>query len=102
MAIERELQWRQYAENFEQEQKKILLALSSKKWLWRTFENLQAITKLDYNQLNQGLTELFEDKLIRGSYIRNTGTPIFGLTERVGDESIRTRGSKWFNKLRNR
>ena len=91
MTIDRELKWRQHAQDFDEDQKRILLALSSKKWLWRTFENLQAITKLGYDELNRGLVELFEDGLVRGSFSRRTAAPIFGLSERVGSSSKRAR-----------
>ena len=92
MTIERKLQWRQFAENYDEGQKRILLGLSSKKWLWRTFENLQAVTKLDNDVLTHGLAEFIEEGLVRGSINRRTGSPIFGLSERVGSSSNRPRG----------
>lgn len=91
MTIDRNLQWRQFAENYDEGQKRILLGLSSKKWLWRSFENLQAVTKLDYDGLTHGLAELIEEGLVRGSINRRTGSPIFGLSERVGKSLNRAR-----------
>ena len=102
MTIERNLRWRQFAENFNDESKRILLGLSSKKWLWRTFENLQAVTNLDYDALNHALAELIEEGLVKGSINRRTGSPIFGLSERVGSSNIGAHRNRSFGKINNR
>lgn len=94
MTIDRKLQWRQFAHNYDDGHKRILLGLSSKKWHWRTIENLQAVTKLDYDVLTHGLAELIEEGLVRGSINRRTGSPIFGLSERVGNPSKRAKRSQ--------
>ena len=102
MTIERNLQWRQFAENYHEGQKRILLGLSSKKWLWRTFENLKAVTKLDYDTLTHELAELIEEGLVRGSINRRTGSPIFGLSERVGSATYRPHRNRLFGKISDR
>ena len=84
MAIDRDLKWRQHHQDFGDEQRKILLALSSKKWLWRTFESLQVVTRLSDDSLGSGLNDLIEQNLVKGSVSRRTSEPIFGLLERVG------------------
>ena len=84
MTIEKRLLWRQHAGDFDTEQKRILLALSSKKWLWRTLDSLSMVTRLSDQDLNSGLGDLMELGLIKGSFIRKTREPIFGLSERVG------------------
>lgn len=84
MAIDRQLKWRQHVEDFGPDQRKILLALSSKKWLWRTFESLQKVTRLSDDALGWGLDELLDQGLVEGSVYRRTREPIFGLIERVG------------------
>jgi RIO-like serine/threonine protein kinase len=84
MTIERRLRWRQHAGDFDTEQKRILLALSSKKWLWRTLESLQSVTRLEYEDLSERLADLIENGLVKGSVNRRNGEPIFGLSERVG------------------
>lgn len=87
MTIEKRLRWRQHAGNFDADHKRILLALSSKKWLWRTLDSLRSVTRLEDEYLSKGLADLIENGLVKGSVNRRTGEPIFGLSERVGDRS---------------
>ena len=84
MTIDRKLQWRKFADQFDTEERKILLALSTKKWLWRTLDNLGGVTRLTQEDLDWRLAELIERGLVKGSVNRRTGEPIFGLSERVG------------------
>ena len=84
MTIEKRLRWRREADDFDTEQKRILLALSSKKWLWRTLDNLRSVTRLSDADLALGLDELIDRGLVRGSFNSRTREPIFGLLERVG------------------
>ena len=84
MAIDKDLKWRQHHEDFGPEQIKVLLALSNKKWLWRTFESLQKVTRLSDDGLGLGLDDLLEQGLVKGSVNHRTREPIFGLIERVG------------------
>ena len=84
MAFERKLEWRQHPEVYDLVQKKILLGLSSRKWLWRTFDSLQKVTRLPADDLGFSLDELINWGLVKGSVNHRTREPIFGLTERVG------------------
>ena len=102
MMFERNLDWRKFAENYGEDYKRILLGLSSKKWLWRTFDNLLAVTKLDHDTLTHGLAELIEDGMVTGSINRRTGAPIFGLSERVGLRTSRRSSRGLFEKFSNR
>ncbi len=88
MTIDNTLRWRRKAGDFDTEQKKILLALSSKKWLWRTLDNLRSVTRMSDKDMALGLGELIDRGLVRGSFNRRTREPIFGLLERVGGVNI--------------
>lgn len=94
MTIERRLRWRQRAGDFDTEQKRILLALSSKKWLWRTFQSLKSVTRLEIEDLSDRLAVLIDDGLVKGSVNRRDGEPIFGLSERVGGPNPMQRQSQ--------
>ena len=87
MTIDRKLMWRKHSEDFEDDAKRILLALSNKKWLWRTLESIQRATGLSHESLVENLAQLFERGLVKGSVQKATREPIFGLSERVGGRS---------------
>lgn len=87
MTIDKTLQWRQIADQFDIEERKILLALSTKKWLWRTLDNLGMVIHMAQEDLDPRLADLIERGLVKGSVNRRTGEPIFGLSERVGGVS---------------
>ncbi len=83
--VNRSLRWRSHANEFDADEKRILLALSHQKWAWRTLENLQAVTRLDSDVLEEKLDGLIRNRLVKGSiYKPNTSNarPIFGLVER--------------------
>ncbi len=86
------LKWRGQPENYEPDQRKILLALSNKRWLWRTLESLQRATRLQSPELTEGLKELMDVGLVRGSVSRGRREPIYGLVERVGPGRARKIG----------
>ncbi len=87
--IDRSLNWMLRAHQFDDIDRKILLGLSHKKWKWHTLESLRSVTRLDFHDLTSRLTELLEDGLVAGSYIRETNEPIFALEERVFRKSER-------------
>lgn len=89
--FETQLEWREHAEDFEPEQQKILLALSNKRWLWRTLDSLQRATRLPRRQLTHNLKQLMELDLVRGSVSKGQREPIYGLVERVGPGKRRLR-----------
>ena len=83
--IDRTLRWRSHADDFDTDEKRILLALSHKKWKWRTLDNLQAITRLEPDALEKKLAGLLRKRLVKGSIYKPHSTsarPIFGLVER--------------------
>ena len=85
--IDRNLKWRNHADDFDADEKKILLALSNKTWEWWTLDNIEALTQLEPGVLDRKLAGLIRRKVIKGSiYEPNTpeARPIFGLMERVG------------------
>jgi DNA-binding MarR family transcriptional regulator len=83
ITFETRLKWRKHPEDFSIDQRKILLALSNKKWLWRTLGSLQRATGLSQEALVTNLKELLERGLVKGSVSKET-EPVFGLIERVG------------------
>ena len=100
MMIDRTLQWRQFADQFDTAERKILLALSTKKWLWRTLDNLGRVIQLTQEDLDWRLADLIERGLVKGSVNRRTGEPIFGLSERVGGVSSSAANSSSGRRLR--
>ena len=84
MTIEKGLKWRRHPEDFQPDQLRILLALSNKKWLWRTMDSLQRSAGLSREVVTSNLKPLMADGIVRGSIIRERSEPIFGLVERVG------------------
>ena len=81
--FERQLAWREDPERFDEAEQLILIALSNKKWLWRTMGSIARATRLSTDELSAGLQRLMEDELVKGSISRRTRQPIFGLIERV-------------------
>lgn len=94
MIIDKTLLWRQHASDFDTEQKKILLALSSRKWLWWTFDNLRRVTRLSDDELTPALGELLEQGLVKGSVSRRAREAIFGLSERTSETRLTQRPGK--------
>ena len=82
MAIDRNLDWRQRADEFDANEKRVLLALSHKKWLWRSLDNLESVTGIEYDELTSTLTGLLRKDLVMGSFASWAQTPVFGLVER--------------------
>lgn len=83
--IDKKLRWRYHAEEFDMDEKKILIALSHKEWIWRTLGNLQAVTQLESRILEEKLSGLIKKRLIKGSVFTpnsSVARPIFGLIER--------------------
>lgn len=86
--IDRNLEWRRHAKEFNPSAQRILLALSHKKWKWHTLNSLQSATRLEEEGLNSELKELLDAGLVRGSFIQETRQPIFALVERVNGRSV--------------
>lgn len=79
----KDLAWREHPEDFSWAEQRILLALSNKRWEWRTVDNLKAVVRLPESEYHDALASLMEDGLVRG-WITDDWQPILGLAERVG------------------
>lgn len=82
MAIDRNLDWIQRADEFSLNEKRVLLALSFKEHRWRTIDDFMALTRLDYEEVAAILTDLLRQDLVMGSFDYRIQEPIFGLVER--------------------
>ena len=82
MPIDRNLDWRRQAHEFDVNEKRVLLALSHKKWLWRSLDSLESVTGIDYDELTSTLAGLLRKDLVMGSYASWAQEPVFGLVER--------------------
>ena len=83
--VDRGLRWRSHASEFDTDEKKILLALSHQKWVWRTLDNLKAATRLEPDVLEEKLAGLIKKRLVKGSVYKphtSDARPVFGLVER--------------------
>lgn len=85
MSFVKRLQWRDNFEQFDPGEQKVLLALSDSRYLWRTLDRLEAVTRLDPKVLTETLNDLIAQRLIRASVSRVRKEPVFGLVERVGE-----------------
>ncbi len=79
MGIDRRLDWFQRVEEFDPNERRILLALSFKEHRWRTIDDFLALTRLDYDEVAASLTELMKQDLIMGSFDYRIEEPAFGL-----------------------
>lgn len=84
MSFVKQLQWRENFEHFSPEEQRILLALSDSRYLWRTLDRLESVTRLRSRALTDELNHLIADGWIRASVSRGRREPVFGLVERVG------------------
>jgi len=78
------LSWRTHAQDFKEGEQKILLALSNEDYLWRSFDRLTAVTRLDKKVLAESLDGLMTKGVVRPSISSESKEPIYGLVERVG------------------
>ena len=85
--IDHSLKWRSREHEFGHDERKILLALSHKKWKWHTLDSLRSAVRIEEHEFNSAMRELLDSGLVTGSYIRETHEPIFALVERVDGKS---------------
>jgi hypothetical protein len=76
------LEWQTRLSEFDDNQQKVLLALSHNKFEWRTKDRLQEVTGLSANNLDDCLSALIAKELVRPSFSKKRQL-IFGLRERV-------------------
>ena len=77
------LNWAKNMEQYDEDEQKILLALSHNDYKWRTKERLGSATGLEKTVLEQKLAKLIDNEVVRPSFSK-TKNLIFGLTDRVG------------------
>ena len=86
-AFDRNLKWRKHADDFDGDEKKILLALSHKEREWWAIGDIEALTRLEASVLDRKLAGLIRRKVVKGAIHEPNelvARPMFGLMERVG------------------
>ncbi len=78
------LDWRNHPEDFTEDERRILVALSQKRGSWLTINSLRLSTRLPEREFGDALASLMSDGLVRGGR-SDDWRAIFGLTERVGE-----------------
>ena len=82
MAIKRDLVWFLRADEFEPNDRRVLLAMSFEEHRWRTIDDILALTRLDYDEVSSSLARLMKQSLVMGSFDYRIQEPAFGLVER--------------------
>ena len=77
------LDWLKHLEQFDDEQQKVLLALSHERYRWRTKERVARVAGLSDEATEKMLSQLIKRGLVRASFSKSKSV-IFGLRERVG------------------
>ena len=93
-AFDRNLKWRKRADDFDDGEKKILLALSHKEREWWAIDDIEALTRLEPSVLDRKLAGLIRRKVVKGAIHEPNeliARPMFGLMERVGGPLERRR-----------
>ena len=83
MAYLTNLRWVKNLADFDPEQQKVLLALSHDQYKWRSRDHLLSLTRLESKELDNVLSELIDEDVIRPSFSKKRNI-IFGIRERVG------------------
>lgn len=79
-----ELSWPKQLERWNEDQQKILIALSHERFRWRTTQGLLAATGLDEERLEGAMAELVKAGVVRPSLSKN-GRLIYAIADRVVD-----------------
>ena len=82
MPYRTDLAWIKSFDEFSEEEKKVLLALSNEKYKWRSRDRLLELTRLSPKRLDRTLSYLIADDMVRPAFNRERNI-IFGLRERV-------------------
>ncbi len=77
------LSWIREMPRLNDEQQKVLLALSHDRYIWRTKQGLMNATGLERDQLESALADVIARNLVRPSFSRN-GDIIYGLVRARG------------------
>ena len=78
-----DLKWIKNLEEFSEEEKKVLLALSHDRYKWRSRDRLLELTRLSPRRLDRTLSYLIADDFVRPAFNKERNM-IFGIRERVG------------------
>lgn len=85
MSFVKQLRWRKNFENFSPDQQKLMLAVSDTRYLWRSLDRLEGVTRLDPKTFTEALNDLMAQGWIRASVSQVRKEPVFELVERVGE-----------------
>ena len=77
------LKWMRTLEDFNDQQRKVLIALSHERFKWRTIRNISKASGLSVDETNGILSGLINNDLVRPASSKSKKA-IFGLRERVG------------------
>lgn len=83
MSYRTDLKWMKDLGRFDETKRKLLLALSHDKYKWRTRNRLIAVTQLSEEEVDDALSNLITEGLVRPSFSKSKDI-IFGLRELVG------------------
>jgi len=82
MAYLTQLDWLKQLTGYSEEKRKVLLALSHEKYLWRSKEKISTVTGLSDFEVDSILSDLMSEDKVRASLSKKKNV-IFGLRERV-------------------
>ena len=83
MSYMTDLEWMRNLDEFSEEEKKVLLALSHDKYKWRSRDNILQLTRMRPKRLDRTLSYLLIDGLVRPAFGNTSRKIVFGLKERV-------------------
>lgn len=81
--IRKELKWTKDFERFDEDEQKVLAALSNEKFDWRSKGALERVTGFDSKKLEKTLANLMKKEVVRPGFSKSKDL-IFGLKEIVG------------------
>jgi RIO-like serine/threonine protein kinase len=82
MYIAERLKWTNKLNQFNESEKKVLLALSHDQYKWRTRDAIKKVTGLEEELVDSTLSGLIQKQLVRPTFSKNKNL-VFGLKERV-------------------
>lgn len=80
------LDWRTRVKEFDEDELRVLIAVSHKDFPWRSIDCLRGAVKLSESELGIALKNLVERSLVRTTASKNITQALFGLAERVDPE----------------
>ena len=80
------LDWRTRVKEFDEDELRVLIAVSHKDFPWRSTDGLRGAVKLSESELGITLKNLVERSLVRTTASKNITQALCGLAERVDPE----------------